>query len=282
MLAPQRDDFKKLQAKWYSRLAKDGFEDIEDHTHEDKPLKRWSGIPAISIIDVFAHQEAGTSIQSSFPEKRFGKEEQLLNHSDFELICVSICSHGNHKLEPKQIRDIWERHLEGETNRGIAKAVKINHITVYRCIATLTKWAETMGEEPEVSTVTIRAFDEEKDSPMLFSTWRNSLWFDTPDRDESKNHKFFRDCTRLIKTIIANPATRILVACLSDDPNLILGVSVTTKQNLTWIYVKSDYRGRGIGTILAKDATTVSNPSTRIGKAIVKNKALKVKNGQTD
>lgn len=128
------------------------------------------------------------------------------------------------------------------------------------------------------AAVTVRQYDGEKDAAMLFSTWRNALWFDTADRDESKNHKFFRDCTRLIKTILANTDTKVRVACLSDDPNLILGVSVVNKENLIWIYVKADYRARGIATLLAKGTSTVSNPSTRIGKAIMKNKELKVHN----
>lgn len=114
---------------------------------------------------------------------------------------------------------------------------------------------------------------------MLFATWRNALWFDTEDKDESKNHKFFRDCTRLIKSLLANADTKARIACLVEDPNLILGASVINKDNLIWVYVKADYRSRGIATLLAKGIKTVSNPSTRIGKAIVKNKELKVING---
>jgi hypothetical protein len=282
-MARQSDELRRQQAEWYRILEKNGFEDIEDHSHEDKPLKRWSGIPAASgIIDAITHQEAGSPIQSSFPEKRFVKEERLLNHPEFEQICVSICSHGNHKLNSVNVRQIWELYLEGATNRGIAKTVSINHVTVYRCIANLTKWAEAMGEEPEVSTVRLREFDRETDSPMLFSTWRNALWFDKEDRDETKNHAFFRSCTRLIKMIISNPATQVRVACLSDDLNLILGVAVVNKDNLIWVYVKADYRGRGIATLLAKGTNTVANPSTRVGKAIVKEKGLKVHDGQED
>lgn len=128
------------------------------------------------------------------------------------------------------------------------------------------------------AAVTVRQYDSERDAAMLFSTWRNALWFDMANRDETKNHKFFRDCTRLIKTILAHEDAAVRVACLSDDPNLILGVSVVNKDNLIWIYVKADYRGRGIATLLAKGISTVSNPSTRIGKAIVKKKELKVQN----
>lgn len=279
-------ELQAAQDEWYARLKKDGFEDIEDHSSDDKPLKRWSGITAtvpsedgresISIIDIFAHQEHGIPIQSSFPEKRFIKEERLLNRADFDDICGSVCGHRNHKLVSGQVREIWELYLEGETNRAIAKAININNVTVYRCIASLTKWAETMGEETAISTVIVREYDKERDAPMLFATWRNALWFDTTGRDESLNHKFFRDCTKLIKSILAGRDARVQIACLSDDPDLILGVSVMNKDNLVWVYVKADYRARGIATMLAKGAKTFSKPSTRIGKAIVKNKELKI------
>lgn len=286
MSRPPRSDLKAAQEEWYSRLKEEGFEDIEDHSYEDKPLKRWSGSVAttvvgedgevVSIVDIFAHQEAGIGVQSSFPEKRFGREESLLNHRDFDEICASVCSHGNSFLSPEQVRKIWELHLEGATNRGIAKAISINYMMVYRCIVNLTKWAETMGEEPEVSTVVVREYDKERDAAMLFATWRNALWFDTPGRDDLLNHKFFRDCTRLIRALLNGPDTVVHIACLSDDPNLILGVSVINKDNLLWVYVKADYRLKGIATMLCRGVNTVANPSTRIGKAIVKNKGLKI------
>ena len=266
-------ELKRQQAKWYAALKESGFNDIEDHDYEDKPLKKWSGVS--SGFDVIS-QEPLTPIQSSFPEKRFVKEELLLNHAEFDEICGAICGHGNHKLLASQVRAIWELYVNGETNRAIAKSIAINHVTVYRCIASLTKWAETMGEEPEVSTVILREYDKERDAPMVYATWRNSLWFDTADRDESQNHRFFRECTRTIKDILSNPHIKVQIACLSDDPNLILGVSVMDKTNLIWVYVKGDYRARGIARLLCKGFTSVANPSTRIGKAIVKNKELKI------
>lgn len=149
-------EFKRAQAEWYARLKEEGFEDIEDHSLEDKPLKRWSGInigipqagsSSISIIDLLAHQEAGMPIQSSFPEKRFGKEERLLNHASFDSICDSICGHGNHKLVVTQVRTIWEMHTEGEAYREIARLLGIHKTTVYRCLVNLKSWAETLGED---------------------------------------------------------------------------------------------------------------------------------------
>lgn len=149
MISPmsQSDTFKKAQAEWYEILKRSGFEDIEDHSFEDKPLKRWSGVPALGLIDSLACQEAGAPIQSSFPEKRFIKEERLLNHADFDAICASVCGHGNHKLVASQVRVIWELHLEGETVRRISKTVKINYVTIFRCIVSLTKWSDTISDE---------------------------------------------------------------------------------------------------------------------------------------
>lgn len=148
MISPMStSEFKKVQDEWYAILKKDGFEDIEDHSFDDKPLKRWSGISALGLIDSLASQEAGEPIQSSFPEKRFVKEERLLNHAAFDDICSSVCGHYNHKLVAAEVRRIWEMYVEGETNRGIAKATKINNVTVFRCIVSLTKWSDTIGDE---------------------------------------------------------------------------------------------------------------------------------------
>ena len=282
-----RNDLKRLQAEWYERLKQDGFEDIEDTSLDERPLKRWSGAVSLDgkqkpVCDLFGFQDPGTEIQSSFPSKRYGKEEALLNHAEFDDICSSVCGHGNHRLVASQVKEIWELYLEGKTNRAISKETKVNHVTVYRTITSLTEWANGMGEEQEESKVVVRDYDMEHDAAMLFSTWRNALWYDNPNRDESKNHAFFRSCSRLIKTIIANPYTRVYIACLSDDPSLILGTAVLNKDNLVWVYVKADYRGKGIATLLTKGFATVSNPSTIIGKAIVRDKQLKVKDGRQE
>jgi hypothetical protein len=67
------------------------------------------------------------------------------------------------------------------------------------------------------------------------------------------------------------------VACLKDDPNFIAGCSVIIKNNIEWVYVKIDYRERGIAKILTKGFETVSEPTTKIGKAITFNHDLKIK-----
>jgi hypothetical protein len=67
----------------------------------------------------------------------------------------------------------------------------------------------------------------------------------------------------------------VFIATLTDDPHFIVGYSVLEGTHLHWVYVKSEYRETGIGTLLTKGFQTISNPITKIGKAIATRHGLK-------
>ncbi len=129
--------------------------------------------------------------------------------------------------------------------------------------------------------VVVRKYKPNKDIALIFSTWRNSIWFDEP-RDAKQANTVFRKLTQKIKNIINNKTSTIKIACLKEDPDIIVGYSVFTQDNLEWIYVKPDYRKKKIGAALAKGFKTISEPQTKIGKAIAKSKELKEKHGNTE
>lgn len=128
------------------------------------------------------------------------------------------------------------------------------------------------------STVICRPFNHNLDSAFVFASWRNSIWFDEP-RDESSD-KFFAMQSKYIKRLLAKPDSRVFIACLSDDPSFIVGYSVISGSNLQWVYVKKDYRKKGIAKLITKNFTTVAKPPTKIGKSIVSNKKLEVKDNE--
>lgn len=124
----------------------------------------------------------------------------------------------------------------------------------------------------EVSVI-IRPFCPETDEACVYSTWRNASYYGMPARNSKTNGKeFFRKQTALIRDILKNAYVR--VACLKDDPMTIIGYSVTTDKHLDFIYVKVEYRNKGIGRLLMpKNIQTVTNRLTKIGLVLVdKNK----------
>ena len=101
-----------MQDKWYKRLQKDGFQDIEDTAHPQRPLKEWHSIKACSKKYVRI-QAARTEYQD--------KIEVFLNHITFGEACRFVIKHKNQKFTLNQVRTIWILHTEGRTTREIAR-----------------------------------------------------------------------------------------------------------------------------------------------------------------
>jgi hypothetical protein len=142
---------KELQNHWYEIAKENGFEDIEDHSLEFKPLKTWSGISIehfnqsthelVNMLDFISYQEPLKPIQSSFPENIQSSGYDLLHSEDFESICIWICRHGNRKINEESVKNIWVMHLEGNSLRSIACRINIDHRLVHRVVKTLEEWS---------------------------------------------------------------------------------------------------------------------------------------------
>lgn len=126
------------------------------------------------------------------------------------------------------------------------------------------------------AVVVLRHFDPETDSGFIYSSWRNSSFYLRAAVDSGDPSSFFSDQTRRIREILKFADIRI--ACLEDSPLFIVGYSVCSGSHLDWIYVKVDYRGKGIGRLLTPKGTkTFTADVTRIGKVIAFKKNLTLK-----
>lgn len=127
-----------------------------------------------------------------------------------------------------------------------------------------------------------RDYDEDHDSAVIITTWRNSAFYLSAFPHKDENEVFFRKFTRKIKNILKHATVKI--ACLEDCPMVIIGYCVYTGDHLDWIYVKggplaqADYRKMGIATMLfPKEIKTVTADLTKIGLSICQTKNLTIK-----
>lgn len=77
--------------------------------------------------------------------------------------------------------------------------------------------------------------------------------------------------------LISSPNTVIKVACLIEDPDVILGYSILSSdfQTIHWVYVKSIWRLKGIGkSLIPAYATTASHISHLGRKLMIKYKDM--------
>lgn len=108
-----RKEFKALQALWYRKLEKSGFEDIEDTQKKGEPLKRWDSTQ-------FQRERARHtfSAKQTYYERASAFLEKYRFHGEIE-------------------KSIWAMHTEGEAIRTIAKALKLKIWFVHRTILRL-------------------------------------------------------------------------------------------------------------------------------------------------
>ena len=286
--------FKKIQAEWYEKLRKGKFKDIEDYrtggfevdsrgreiqaSHGGRPLKRWSG-SSDELIQIIKSQEALTGLSTNFPEPKFYREEQFLHHPEFTQICRVLCQHRNSRVTYLELEQIWAWYIEGKSYRFIGNKFGINFSNVSRYVEKLIEWMNFLGNGGEVDQeerIVIRAY-QETDAAFVFSSWRNAIWFDKKDRTEGAAENFYKSLTKRIMKMLRKPDATLRIACRSTDRDHIIGCALKIGACLEWVYVKKDYRGEGVGKLLAGEFTEISKPATRTGAAIAKKKGYKIK-----
>lgn len=88
---------------------------------------------------------------------------------------------------------------------------------------------------------------------------------------------YFDIYQRVIENILDQDSTLVKVACLKDEPEVILGYSIATPTEglIHFLFVKSAWRGIGIGTTLMSEGIHTATHTTKIGTALIKKKHLK-------
>lgn len=111
---------KKLQAQWYKRLAKEGFEDIEQ---DEDNLKRWDSMYFISRHTNFKGRGAGGAKDAKFSAIQFESRQEY-----YQLAGAFL---HEHEFETDKERLIWELHASGENLIDIYRTLKKMNKKVY-------------------------------------------------------------------------------------------------------------------------------------------------------
>ncbi len=107
-----------------------------------------------------------------------------------------------------------------------------------------------------------------EDKNLIYTSWLKGLrfgnnWFELIDKDA-----YYENYQKVLDRVFSKPTIKIIIACLKDDPEIILGYSVSEPGILHWVYVKTLWRKLGIAKdLIPQDITTVTH-ITKIGAAI--------------
>jgi hypothetical protein len=106
------------------------------------------------------------------------------------------------------------------------------------------------------------------DANFVFSTWLKGLRFGNPWFGLIDSKIYYATYHKVIEALLGK--TTIKVACLKEDPGVILGYAVYHGTRLDWVHVKKSWRNIGLAKdLVPKEITSVSHV-TEIGRNIIK------------
>jgi len=129
------------------------------------------------------------------------------------------------------------------------------------------------SEMNKAELVTKRSFQKD-DEAFIYSSWLRGLWWGNDWFHEIPIEIFYNTYHTVVERILTHPETQVSVACLREDPSVILSYCVYRDKLLHWVFTKRDWRKIGLAKdIVPKDIQTVSH-LTNIGKAIKPQKVI--------
>lgn len=112
---------------------------------------------------------------------------------------------------------------------------------------------------------------KEEDKNFILSTFLRGLYYGDSWFSSIPKAIFMENYKRIADALVSGKATSIKVACLKEDPDVILGYSILSQdyQTIHWVYVKNAWRNKGIAkSLLPKYPTTVTH-LTKLGRELV-------------
>ncbi len=110
----------------------------------------------------------------------------------------------------------------------------------------------------------------ESDEPFIYATWLNGLRHGNETFGFIDQDIYFENYHKVIEKILVMPNTRIQVACLFDDPDVILGYSVSHSDHLLhYVFVKKQWRKIGIADALMPPKLNVVTHITDVAKSLL-------------
>lgn len=114
------------------------------------------------------------------------------------------------------------------------------------------------------------------DRNFIFSTWLKGLRYGNDFFGDIDSAPYYKHYHHFINAVLSKPDTTVKVACLKEDPEVILGYSVYRGDTVHWVQVKSAWRLIGIAKSLMPTQVTTVTHLTKTGRSILKkNPAVK-------
>jgi hypothetical protein len=115
---------------------------------------------------------------------------------------------------------------------------------------------------------------DKNDHNFIIATFLRGLYYGDSFFSVVPKNIFMNKYKQVASSLVNDPETIIRVACLIEDPNVLLGYSILSNagDTINWCFVKSAWRNRGIAkNLLPKDPVyVVPQHLTGIGRELLK------------
>lgn len=122
---------KDAQDEWYAKLKANGFQDIEDVSKPDRPLKAWHS-------QIFCTERS--RIRKLQRENYNRMIDNFINSRSINEICELIVEHGNSSIGPAKVKRILEDHRDGLSERKIAAKRRVGKKCVHLTLEKVRAW----------------------------------------------------------------------------------------------------------------------------------------------
>ncbi len=121
---------------------------------------------------------------------------------------------------------------------------------------------------PQIDLIAIRCWTP-PDYNFVKATWIRALRFGSSWFSKIDGPSYYKAYSGALDRLLLLPETSVKVACLADEPDVILGYAVSRNRTLDFVYVRKRWRGIGIAkSLVPSDFNSVTH-LTETGKAII-------------
>ena len=110
-----------------------------------------------------------------------------------------------------------------------------------------------------------------EDKNFILSTFLKGLYYGDSWFSVMPKFVFMDNYKGIAEMLISSPKHTVKVACLPDDPSVILGYSILSSdfQGIDWVFVKSAWRNKGIGRSLLPHSPAYITHLTKTGLSLM-------------
>ncbi len=111
---------------------------------------------------------------------------------------------------------------------------------------------------------------KDTDKNFVLATFLRGLYYGESLFSEMPKDLFMNKYKHVVQALINDPNTEVVVACLPEDSDVILGYSIVSKnkETLYWVFVKAAWRRKGVAkSLIAQNPKYIAH-LTKLGSEL--------------